>query len=296
MAVWKRLLLLAGLLLAASGLAFGAAQAKKRADTVWQNVTLYLKKPLSAEDAQTLGEQENDTAFTVWTQLPDLTAADPGLGRSIQTDVLVLNGSSEPVLPQAGVLPADDPKGCLIGEQTAWELFGSTEAAGNEICIGNGMRTVRAVVHLPQSGVVVSGNAKDITGDRDVTEEETICYNRITLACRDVAEGEAFLAKNGLDGKVLRLDYLKNLHWLTELVPGKWSDFSGWKDNITSKKEDFGLILQISKNSVELCYEHQCRLYMWCKGLEAVCVAGVLAGLYLFYKNRKIADKLNNQK
>lgn len=280
MKTWKSLLFAAGLLLAAVGLASGAAQAKTRADAVWQNVTLYLETPLSAEDAQSLGAQENDITFTVWTELMDQTVTDPDLGHRVQTDVLALYGSSELVLPLAGVLDSDDSKGCLIGEQTAWELFGSTEVAGDEIRIGNGMRTIRAVVHLPQSGVVVRGNIRDITSIKDAVEKKSPSYNRITIESRKVADGEAFLMQNGLNGKVLRLDYLKSLYWLTELVPGKWSDFSGWKENFKQKKQDCELISGIQKNSIELYYESQCRLYVWNMGLEIVCI--VIASVFIF--------------
>lgn len=270
---WGSLILALGFLLSAAGLGFGAAKAKKRADAV-DAVTLYLETPLSVKDSQVLRGLENRMAFTAWGELQDVTIADPDLGSRIQTRALVLDGSTELVLPLAPVLPEGDTSGCLIGEETAWELFGSTQVTGDKILIGNETRIIRGVVNLPRSGVVLGGSAKGITGTG--ANEETPYYSRITVESGKVADAEAFLMQGGLNGKVLRLDYLRSLHWLTELVPGKWSDFPGWKDSFTQKKQDFRLIFQTDKNSVELYYEHQCFLYMWDTGLEAVCIVGTL--------------------
>lgn len=57
------LFLAGGCLFAAILFAMGAARADKRADAVWQNSVLYLEKPISAEDAQTIAE---NAVFTAW--------------------------------------------------------------------------------------------------------------------------------------------------------------------------------------------------------------------------------------
>lgn len=157
---------------------------------------------------------------------------------------------------------------------TAWELFGSTQVTGDGICIGNETRVIRGVVNLPQSGVMLGGSVKGMTEIK--TEDDGGVYDRITVGGGKAEDAEMFLVQNGLDGKILRLDYLRSLRWLTELIPGKWSDFTGWKDSFTQKKEDFGLLFQINKNSIELYFMHQCFLYIRDMVLEAVCVAGAL--------------------
>lgn len=283
---WGGLLLALGFLLAAVGLAFGAVKAKNRADATG-SMTIYLETPLSEQDLHALRKRENSMEFTAWGEHLDVTVADPDLGRRIQTKVLVLDGSSELVLPLAPVLAAGDTGGCLLGEETAWELFGSTQVTGEKVLIGNEPRVVRGVVGFPQFGVMLGGNVKGITGTETSTDKEFQYYNRITVEGGKVSDAEEFLMMNGLDGEVLRLDYLRRLHWITELVPGKWSDFSGWKNNITKKKEGFGLISRISKNSVELYYERQCRLYMWDTVMEAVCILGIVCICFKF-KKRKI--------
>lgn len=279
----RLVLLMTALLAAAGGFAVRAAQAKKCADGAWHNVTLYLETPLSEDGAQALLSQESaagesETAFVVWGELEEQTVTDPDLGRSTAADVLVCYGMPELVFAQAG-LSGDDDAGCLIGEETAWELFGSTSVAGDEICIGNGIRTIRAVMHQPKRGIVVAGSVKDIA-EGSAGGGEAAPYNRITIESRDAAEGEAFLVSHAPDGKLLRLDYLRNMSWLFELVPGKWSDFYGWKENCKEKKEDFLLLARIQKNSVELYYEEQCRLSAHNAALSAVCVLIAVTALF----------------
>lgn len=278
-----KLFLALGFLLAALGLAFHAVRAKNQADASGP-VTIYLETPLSAKEPQAFRGMADGMAFTAWGEMPDVTVTDPDLGRRVETDALVLDGPSELVLPLAPVLPQGDTDGCLIGEETAWELFGSTQVTGDRICIGNETRIIRGVVNLPQSGVVFEG-VKGIaeTG----TEEDGGVYDRITVGGGKAEDAEAFLVQNGLDGKILRLDYLSGLHWLTELIPGKWSDFPGWKNNFTQKKEDFGLLFQINKNSIEIYFMRQCFLYIRDMVLEAVCAAGVLVCFTGFIKNRR---------
>lgn len=123
---WGSLILIFGFLLAAAASATGAQKAANHADAV-DSVTLYPDTPLSAKDSQNLRRLGGSATFTVWGELQDMTVADPDLGSKVQTNALVLDGSSELVLPLAPVLPAGDTNGCLLGEQTAWELFGSTQ-------------------------------------------------------------------------------------------------------------------------------------------------------------------------
>lgn len=282
----RLVILTAACVFAACGFAVRAAQAKKCADGAWHNVTIYLETPLSEEGAQALLSQESaagesETAFAAWGELEGQTVTDPDLGRSTAADVLVCCGMPELVFAQTG-LSEDDDAGCLIGEETAWELFGSTRVAGDEICIGNGTWTIRAVTHQPKRGIVVAGSVKDIAegSGGSAGGGDAAPYNRITIESRDAAEGEAFLVRHALDGKLLRLDYLRNMSWLFELVPGKWSDFYGWKENCKEKKEDFLLLARVQKNSVELYYEEQCRLSAHNAALSAVCVLIAVTALF----------------
>lgn len=262
------LLLALAMLFAAAGFAFGAAQAKDGADALRQHAVLYLETPLSVQDAQALLSQENEAAAVVWGEFADREVLDPDLGRRIQADVLFFCGSPELALPQA-LLGAGDEEGCIIGEAAAWELFGSTKVAGDTVRIGRGERTIRAVMREPERGIIVTGSLRDIAGD---DADGTPYLNRITVGIEEAAEADAFLMRNALDGKLLRFDYLRSPAWLSELIPGKWSDFSGWKENYRRKRQDFKLIMQVHKNSAELCYENRCWALAGDTALQVVCV------------------------
>lgn len=281
---WKSLLLAIALIAAAAGFAFVAQRAENRVDAVHHGVTLYMETPLSEEDVQALFEQEHSqedaTAFAVWGELVNQHIWEPDLSRSVKTDVLVLRGNCELILPQTAALSPDDRNGCLIGAQTAWELFGSTDVSGDEICIGSETRSIRGVIQWPEKGVVLTGDRNGIAEGAEMGA--SFCYDRITISSEKPADGEAFLMRNGLDGAQLRLDYLRGAAWLLELVPGKWSDFSGWKENYKNKIRDVDLMMRVKKHSVEIFYEKQCVALVWNRMLEVVCVCAAVVYLRSF--------------
>lgn len=137
----------------------------------------------------------------------DQTVTNPDLGKSVQTNVVWLYGSSEWILPASAVLPADDGKGCLIGKNTAWKLFGSTSVTGLQICVDHQTRTIRGVVKQPESGVYLQG-----------TEQKRKVFRRLTLASDKMEKAQNFLLQYGLTGHVLRMDYLRSWQTLSELV------------------------------------------------------------------------------
>lgn len=178
------LFLVGGCLFTAVLFAMGAARAEKCADAVWQNPVLYLEKPISAEDAQNIAES---AVFTAWGETADQTVTDPDLGKSVQTNVVWLYGSSEWILPASAVLPADDGKGCLIGKNTAWKLFGSTSVTGLQICVDHQTRTIRGVVQQPGNGVYLQGK-----------DQKKKVFCRLTLASDKMEEAQNFLLQYGL--------------------------------------------------------------------------------------------------
>ena len=266
------LFLAGGCLFASLLFAVGAARAGQRADAVWQNPVIYLEKPLSVENAQTM---TGNAVFTAWGEMAGQTVTDPDLGKSVQTNVVWLYGSSEWILPASAVLPAEDNKGCLIGKDTAWKLFGSTNVNGMQICVGAQMRTIRGVVQQPGNGVYLQ-----------MTEKKKKVFHRLTLAGNKTEEAQNFLLQYGLTGHVLRMDYLRN--WRTlELVPGKWSDFSGWKNNIRERKQQLRQIAQMRKTGIEYDYEKQCRRQKEDRWGEWIFLLGSLFTGYSYIHRKK---------
>lgn len=282
---WGSLLSAIALILAAAGFAFAVERAGNRADAACGGVTLYMETPLSEGEVQTLIEQKNvqedAVPFTVWGELANQRITDPDLSRSVKADVLILHGDCGLILPQTAALSSGDEHGCLIGAKTAWDLFGSTDVSGDEIRIGAEIRSIRGIVPGPGEGVVLTGSLKGVT--EGVENGKTCCYDRITLLSEKEADGDVFLMQNGLDGEVLRFDYLRGFQWLFELVPGKWSDFSGWKENYNNKKQDVDLMLRVRKHGVEIFYEKQCMALAWNRTMEIFCVLAAVFCLGSFF-------------
>lgn len=267
------LLLVGGCLFTAVLFAMGAARAEKCADAVWQNPVLYLEKPISAGDAQNIAES---AVFTAWGETADQTVTDPDLGKSVQTNVVWLYGSSEWILPSSAVLPEDDGKGCLIGENTAWKLFGSTNVTGLQIYVNHQMRTIRGIVQQPESGVYLQR-----------TEQKKKVFRRLTLAGDKTEEAQNFLLRYSLIGHVLRMDYLRSWQTLSELVPGRWSDFSGWKENVQTRKQQLRQIAKMRKTGIEYYYETQCRRFKADRCGMFVCLAGSILVGYQYTHRKK---------
>ena len=255
-----------------------ALKAGKNADSVWQNVTMSVKS-FSVEDAQRIHMQEGCPVFTAWAEKEGQTVTDPKLGKSIQTNIVYLSGSSELVLPAEPVLSAQDENGCLVAAHTAWELFGSAEVVGQQIEIDHEICTIRGIVNKPRNGIYMQMPAS----------MKNVSFQRITLEEKEIEEGKNFLLRYGVDGTVIRMDYLRSLKSLTEIVPGKWSDFDGWKANWRLREAGLRYIRKMHKFDIEYYYENQCQMYVFEMGLGILCIlvaSGILEwAVYKYFRN-----------
>lgn len=85
-------------------------------------------------------------------------------------------------------------------------------------------------------------NGNQQTGSSENDQQE-ICYDKISLLYTDKSKAinrtaAEFISRYGLDGQILHYEYKRNLSWFTDLIPGKWSDFSGWKENLKTLQSD----------------------------------------------------------
>ena len=247
----------------AVGFALLASRAGHRADAVWQNATIYLEQKISAEDAQRFAITKEGVSFTAWTQKADRTIEVPDLGKQVQTSVYELCGSSEYVLPEAPVLSADDPNGCLVAKDTAWNLYGSTDIIGQRVVVNNKSYIVRGIVNSPATGIYIQ-----LFGSTSHKAE----FDHLTIEKKDPQDAAKFLMQYGLAGHVLRMDYFKNMNTLLELVPGKWSDFPGWKAAIAMRKTRLRQIEKMRKTGIEYYYKKQCMIYWSSRMLELLSV------------------------
>lgn len=180
---------------------------------------------VTADEIRRIREQENlreePVDFTAWREEREMFVTTEDGYRSAQVTLIGLSGSSE-YLPLGGcVLNGDDTKGCLIGEAVAERLFGSRAAEHLSVVCGDRTLTVRGVLRdAPE--VVVFEEAGDAVFDRLAFSPHTA-----ENAC------DAFLNRYGLG----QMQPSRGGVAFRNLVPGKLSDFAGWKSNFSAERK-----------------------------------------------------------
>lgn len=218
-------------------------------------------------------EKEGGLEFTAWNLKPQAYVADVDGYRSICVEAMELNGSSEWLLPYGRILHEDDKEGCILGAGAAWELFGSRNVEGLTLCYGERELTIRGVLQTPENLIVVEA------------DERTERFWRITLKRQEnVSEKmsvERFAGSYGLDVTQICFE-LFSRERLLSLIPGKWSDFSGWSGNLKELWQDAAVLISVEKSSLELVW-----LTLWGKALLWIGL-GMLC-MFRCWKNRASA-------
>ncbi|MDD2978490.1 MAG: ABC transporter permease [Hespellia sp.] len=140
-------------------------------------------------------QQDEPQQFTVWGQADGQQVQNPELARKAETSALWLLGPSSLVITEPIYLEEKDTRGCLIGEHTAQELFGSSEVVGRSVVIGEQNLIIRGVLRSI-SDVLVRNAAENEDVDGQV-------LNRLNLkrTAGDGASwnGDDFLIRNSMD-------------------------------------------------------------------------------------------------
>ena len=208
-------------------------------------------------------EQQNTAA--AWTEQKEEIIADFSSGRTSKANVIAIYGSFHCLLPFGKNLSVEDTDGCLISQALAEKLFGDFPAEDRQIIWNGSTWTIRGVLRLPAHCLLVQTAGKNID----------LSYNRISIPLKNGENrqitGENLILRNNLSAYVLRLDYLYEWSWLQELIPSKWSDFDGWKQNWTNHKQAAELVKQMERSTLEAT------------GLTKECQGGwfLLSGLFL---------------
>lgn len=285
-----RVLLFIGLAMA-GGLMYHGALSRQKAAMLEQNAVLALDSPLNETITARMREaeekQEEAVGFTAWAQEGNKSVKAEASGKTAEADILWINGSSHLLLPYGKILNQQDPEGCLLDERTASDLFGSIKVEGMRLLVDGQTWVIRGVFASPQKLLIV----------QDSREGDVAVWNRITVSLKQgqsvPAAEEDFLVRHGITGTPLRWDFYQNMSWLWELVPGKWSDFSGWSENIREKSQELKQLLQTEKSAIELEY---LKLYRY--GNWAILSGGLwaFAQLLLLFRqkhdSKKMCDKV----
>lgn len=202
--------------------------------------------------------QSEAFSFTAWAERKDQPVEAEFSGRQTTADCYLLMGDSYLVLPWGKNLSADDTEGCIIGAAVAQTIFGGTEVEGQTLLYDERTLTVRGVVQEPDD--ILLCQMQEQTGIGSGTDSDSaVTFDRINLLVTEESGTasqtvEQFINCYGLDADSLHFERKQNLHWLTELTPGKWSNFSGWSTNLKTLQSDRQRLRQCEKSGIESLY------------------------------------------
>lgn len=212
-----------------------------------RNVQMVILKDYNLNSAKILEirkaelKSEYPADVTAWRELKNEPVFNAGGFHSTVTNAILINGSSELLVPYGKVLHEADREGCLIGEKTAERLFGNRNAEGLTLRYRDRELTVRGVVKEPADLLMLEAG-----------EEET--FNRITVLRQDgqsvKPQGEQLINTYGVSARLLRWDFF-SWEWLSEMIPGKWSDFAGWRKSFERKGEELNFLFSVEKTIMD---------------------------------------------
>lgn len=214
-------------------------------DTGWIREMIRQNDSLTGNE-EAYGEQERDSeTFAAWTELENETISDEMGGKIVVSDVIAVDGPSYCLLPIGKNLFPQDVNGCIIGRELAEELLGSCRAEGQPLLWRGKTWTVRGVVEEPTHLFMVQTSGLG----------ETMSFDRISIVLSGQDDrrltGERFVNRYGLSARTLRFDHCYGFRWLTELIPARWSDFDGWKQNWEQHRQAVSLVESSEKSCIE---------------------------------------------
>lgn len=235
------------------------SEARQAADCFFRNFTIqsegeawdceWIRKAIQQQYFLTEGEDteegEGGESFAVWTELAKETVSIGNGGNERISDVIVVYGSSYCLLPIGKNLFPEDAKGCILGAGLAEELFGGHQAEGQQLFWRGKNWTVRGVVEEPSHFLMVQG-----------TEfVDSVSFDRISIARSGEEDGknqgDKFISRHGLSARTLRFDHWYGWGWLAEMIPSRWSDFDGWKQNLETHQKEVEFVKNTDKSVIE---------------------------------------------
>lgn len=177
--------------------------AKQYAESVkdaFPTVSLRLSSPLTADDYLHIQDSFQEgfpdvVRFAAWTQKEGIITNSSG-DRGASTRIILFSGGDEIVWPQRflnlGTRDNLQGRGCSVSTQLAYELFGSTHAAGLPFEFEDTVYSVQGVFEFSDPLLMIP-----------VSPENDFLFDNLELFIRPGKEGgtiaQAFLRENGLD-------------------------------------------------------------------------------------------------
>lgn len=208
------------------------------------SVLFYLETPVSVEEAMKIAEQNQKTAqwwrqdkkeqgtplnYCIWGQKDNIVVSNEELSRTAGADAVIFCGNPEILFAECRTPVLEDTQGCLIDEETAWELFGSVQVIGKEIsCQGssyiirNIIRTREKVVAFQAGGFFQKSQKKPAEGEENSSADFVL--QRLTVQKpreNSIRELQMIWASQyGLNVQVLDMELLRGISgFLLLLIP-----------------------------------------------------------------------------
>lgn len=105
--------------------------------------------------------QEDGLRVALWKKRKDVTVCDTDFGRTAHADVIVVAGDSSLLFPDENALVLDETKKCILGEQIAFALFGSTDIVGRSVWIGEKKYYVAGVEYKEKGLCIYEAEAEE---------------------------------------------------------------------------------------------------------------------------------------
>lgn len=193
-------------------------------------------------------QEELEYTVAVWRECGEQMIFAAESERQDTVSVIEVYGSSRCILPFGKNLSTENEQGCLIGVRLAEKLFGSHQVEGQQIRYKNRNLTVCGVIEEPEELMICE----------TMQPKEGETFERISIFLEEETDayltGKSFISQYGISGQMLRFDFYRDMSWLKELIPGKWSDFSGWKTNLEKKQQEIRTIFRAEKSDIEASY------------------------------------------
>lgn len=199
------------------------------------NIMLYLEQPITIKEAAALIEEEKEAYeaeqteemmlpdFCVWGQEEDILVANENLNKTTTVDAILLCGNPELVLEDCRMPVRDDKEGCIIDEETAWDLFGGSEVIDKAVTYNNRQYFIRKVIKSDEQIFACQAddasekntgqqNQADTQGPESFNAQAESRLNRVTLKKQEGCSVREIKTmwdnRTGIGGKVLDIELL----------------------------------------------------------------------------------------
>lgn len=206
-----------------------------------------LRRLVEPEQEEREGQTDalSGCTVTAWTEKSRECVEDACSRREYLSDVMLVYGSTGNLIPYGVQLYPEDTAGCLVSRDVAERLFGTHNAVGQTLRYGGHTYIVRGVLTGPDALVVL-----EASGIR-----EEVSFNRLTIrvpaGMSPQLAGQRLMTMYGIEGTQIRMDYYDGWHFLRELIPGKWSDFAGWRTNWHTMCVNWQQVSRLQKGALE---------------------------------------------